>query len=331
MRDQSRRPEPADKPFRMVDITKQKNTRDVIAHQTYKRNLITGTLEGVIEAVAPIQIASGLFELGEALDSVDSARFPLVREAARSNGKVVIPGSSLKGCVRSMVEAVTASCISKSSANTRRASPSLNECTVNARRAEVCPACAIFGAMGYMGRVQIADAQMLSGSVRAVQMPALFGPRGRGKAYEPSGSHGMGCRKFYFNHKRAATGNIPSEVCEMGSRFQLQIKVSNLSEAELGLLLLVLAQAESFAIKIGGGRPVGYGGAKIELTKLVTNRADRYTSWDGKNTDVVEGPELKAHIEKLTKAARQSLLIEQQFRQLVNILSTENNPPVGMY
>ena len=65
---------------------------------------------------------------------------------------IVIPGSSLKGAIRSVVEAISESCVSKTVKKVRDAFPTeykfFNEC----QQDNLCVACRMFGAMGFQGK-----------------------------------------------------------------------------------------------------------------------------------------------------------------------------------
>jgi CRISPR/Cas system CSM-associated protein Csm3 (group 7 of RAMP superfamily) len=320
------REEPAPKPFGMVGVTKRAKLERVVAHDKFAH--FCGFVEFEIEAVTPIQVATGLYELGESHSG--GSKFPLYRDMTTVNGTVCIPGSSVKGCVRSLVEAVSPSCINKGAS---RVDDSLRPCFVRKNTPEVCVACSIFGAMGFLSRVRFSDAVLSEGSTEIVQIPALFGPRGKGRAYDPP-SNSLSSRKFYFNHtKTASNGNIPSEVCTVGSRFQLRMFFNNLKEQELGLILLCMGVKDRFNIKVGGGKPVGYGSSLVHVTGIsLSDRVkDRYSSWE-QTVEVQRGDQITTVLDRLTTAGRQSqLFIGEQFEQLRKILETQASPPNGLY
>src|SRR2546426_10579675 len=100
---------------------------------------------------------------------------PLVLEHYRTTGHRAIPATSLKGCVRSVVEAISRSCVSKTRAKEERprdrVQPSPLEQSRECRKPEKtrsgeaprpCPACRLFGAMGFGGKVTFRDALQTS-------------------------------------------------------------------------------------------------------------------------------------------------------------------------
>lgn len=61
-----------------------------------------------------------------------------------------------------------------------------------------------------------------------------------------------------------------------GATFSGRIRFENLSDIELGALLFVLDLPESYAHKIGMGKPLGLGSIKIQPTLVLSNRKERY-------------------------------------------------------
>jgi hypothetical protein len=224
-------------------------------HDRFKRGLLSGAITGELIALTPVHVASGNIEM------TGHDRVPLVKAHFRTNGQIAIPGSSLKGTVRSILEAITYSCVRVQSRITREGlRRGFEPCEVRDERSKLCPACRIFGAMGYQGQVNVADAILASGDFRATFSPSLFQPRaGRIKG-----------RKFYY-HGEPAAGNVPLEACTEGSRFNLRIDFVNLSEAELGVLLTAMGQTEPpFALKLGGAKPTCRGSMEVKLTAVET-------------------------------------------------------------
>ena len=120
------------------------------------RSARTGQIHGTIEALSPIHIGSGVIDLGQDVE--------LIKTAVRTGGNIVIPGSSLKGAIRSVVEAISESCVCKVSREARRAVPrDFRECPEKER---LCVACRMFGAMGFQSNIAIQDAPHIEGTNR---------------------------------------------------------------------------------------------------------------------------------------------------------------------
>jgi hypothetical protein len=231
-------------------------------HDRYSQ--LTGSIEGVITALSPVHIASGNIELTGRQPSLVKAHF-------RCGDKPTIPGSSLKGAVRSIVEAISnpPSCARITHARFDTLPQVARQCR---DKSKLCIACRMFGAMGYLGRVQFHDAPLSEGETEIVTIPSLFAPRSRERVYFTGGR--VKGRKFYkhgLEGGEPARGNVPIEVCTKGSRFGLRVDFVSLSRDELGLLLAAMGQGDPPLFpKFGGGKPACCGSVRIELTAVTT-------------------------------------------------------------
>jgi CRISPR-associated protein Csm3 len=251
----------AEKPYAFVPIPAGDARRErPTGHDRYTGDLVTGTLEGTILALSPVHVASGQIEL-------TGKQPPLVKAHFRRNGRLTIPGSSLKGVVRSIVEAISSppSCLRVTRARSAEQSNNVQACTDKER---LCVACRIFGAMGYLGQVRFHDAIIETGEPEIIPTPSLFAPRTRERLYVIGGN--VVGRKFY-RHGALARGNVPLEVCPPGSRFRLRVDFENLSEAQLGLLLVALGQGiPKLHPKLGGAKPACCGSVEIQIAEVQT-------------------------------------------------------------
>ena len=151
------REQAAPKPFAYIPLPRRINKKHPTGHDQYHADHISGQIHGIIEALSPIHIGSGVIDIGQDVE--------LIKTAVRTSGNVVIPGSSLKGAIRSVVEAISESCVSKVSYQVRRAVPrSFSECRQKNR---LCVACRMFGAMGFQGNIAIQDAPHIEGGNRS--------------------------------------------------------------------------------------------------------------------------------------------------------------------
>ena len=252
---------PAAKPYAFVPISAGDASRERPAgHDRYGGNLVTGTMEGVILARSPVHVASGQIEL-------TGKQPPLVKAHFRCNGRPTIPGSSLKGAVRSIVEAISAppSCLRVTRARTAEQPTNVQVCP---DKEHLCVACRMFGAMGYLGQVRFRDAVLEAGEPVIIPTPSLFAPRTRERLYVIGGR--VAGRKFY-RHGALARGNVPLEVCPADSRFHLRVDFENLSHAQLGLLLIALGQGEpTLHPKLGGAKPACCGSVEIRIVGVET-------------------------------------------------------------
>lgn len=264
------------------------------SHLIYNRERYTGRLHGTLAARQPLHIGTGLLVPPQTLGLDDAA--PLVKAFYRAGDQVVIPGTSLKGAVRHLVEAITYSAVSKVSPRTRR---SVNlpdnlygesRYDSRRRRGELDPAGRLFGAMGYLGHVQFADGRLQEGRTSVMDIPPQ---------YEPTASQG---RRYYPHALKDPRQPLwPLEVVEPGGVFAWRIHFENLTEAELGVLLIALGQSDpAICLKIGAGKSSGLGGVMCQ--NVLAETCDLgYTAWQTTWTPLNISACVTAAQEKLTR------------------------------
>jgi len=103
-------------------------------------------------------------------------------------------------------------------------------------------------------------------------------------------SHQVQGRKFYLHHrdqKQFKTGYPTEDTAQKnrvrplakGCEFLFAIDYENLTAAELGLLAYALSPTEGFRLKIGMGKPLGLGSARLEVVgSMEIDRVARYSS-----------------------------------------------------
>lgn len=103
-------------------------------------------------------------------------------------------------------------------------------------------------------------------------------------------SHQVQGRKFYLHHrdqKQFETGYPTEDTAQKnrvrplakGCEFLFAVDYENLTAAELGLLAYALSPTEGFRFKIGMGKPLGLGSARLEVVgSMEIDRVARYTS-----------------------------------------------------
>lgn len=313
---------PAPKPYDFVELPLEQRPerKRPIGHDLLHDKLLTGRIALEIEALSPVHVASGLMML------TGQARRPLIRELVRVGGVPVLPGASLKGCVRAVAEAISRSCIRATRA---RELPQGAEGCRN--KENLCVACRIFGAQDFQGLARFGDMTMQGEPrewVEIAEVPQFYQPRTRELTYvkqTPKGRMVRG-RKFYMHGARQAAGDGPIEVCKVGSRFAGAIDFANLDRAQLGLLLIALGQNPPFALKLGGAKPACYGSVRVQVGGITLSQAARYLSWDAP-TDLAGDSGL--YIE----TARSILVQSEQLAALAELLKwpNERDCPSGNY
>lgn len=231
----------------------------------------SGRMELQIEVVSEyLYVGSGNLELFD-LKGRKQAYYALPRH----NGQLVIPGSAIKGAVRSIAEAISGSCVRVADRGERTGS--WRACSDEGL---LCAACRLFGATGYRGRVHLSDAAPVAQvEPDRIKIADLWPPRqspGR-KFYRPGA--------FQSLDKEAERNHRFIEVVPKGSRFSVTLYFENTTRAEMGLLMralgLDLIQRGSekkvvfaFPVKLGGAKPRCLGAARLNPKRLYLVRQD---------------------------------------------------------
>ena len=229
-------------------------------------------------------------------------------------GQYIIPGMSLKGLLRSVVETLCNGCMRVfqiPKGYTKDALPAeFNACRDNKN---LCLACRLFGMMPenkknaqvYLGKVNIGDALVYGDTLsfhESAYTAILEAPKPRHLAFylDPAKRYIAG-RKFYFHHHgRLSTTDdlieIPGKLQDTddkskkfrnqyiqplatGTTLAARIDFTNLEADEFAALLLAITLKPDMRHKIGYGKPIGLGSIHMNLTKLcLVDYTTRYTA-----------------------------------------------------
>jgi len=330
-----------EKPYEFIGFPKKSPDRAKGAGQDCIRaELLSGTLTLTLRTLTPVHVGSGYTDFVKAGNQETLAALQAskrVRDENTLRRRYLIPGSSVKGAVRSIVEAITRSCVRVVQGKYRPYLPqSYGGCV---RIDQLCPACRLFGTQDYQGHLSFEDAVAPPGSLVMLGVPLLWTPA-RGVRGLPSiylDRHGAAKgRKFYF-HAKYAQGADARTCIKTGAELPLRIHFVNLEEAELGVLLTALGlhPAYRFPIKLGGGKPVGLGTVELEAhsLRLLQGRAAlQQTGRLGQATEH-QGDALGQLIQRYTAKA-QALLEEQALKALAEVYAKEglnNTAPAEPY
>jgi CRISPR/Cas system CSM-associated protein Csm3 (group 7 of RAMP superfamily) len=231
-------------------------------------------------------------------------------------GDFIIPGSSLKGMLRSVVEALGNGCLTLFDGTYGHGQDRIDywsklpaqfqHCNNNS---QLCIACRIFGMLHqrssgvFLGKVNIGDAVAKQNDAYLydpMYTAVLVEPKPRHQAFyleEPAApgaqpAHIAG-RKFYFHHSPKLRplsaprliyfGGKPAnryiQPLDYGTVFHFRLDFTALEADELGVLLFAIALDENTRHKIGYGKPLGLGSISLEpkgLTKV--DYSTRYSS-----------------------------------------------------
>lgn len=299
-----------------------------------KRNANKDTYSGrlilKITVLTPLHIGSSLIDYDRDGN--------VIKKQMRRNGKLIIPGSSLKGAVRSVAEAVSYSCAVKVPDSVlKNALPKGNR-EICSDAGNLCMTCFMFGMMGKpgscKGKVRFGEFELESGGAVEKQIPLLespfknypkphdmFGYRasksnyGNERLYYCKACEAGNCeecskedylrnkdiagktreiafrgRKFYSTSREYVPESrklTNYEMIKPDSVLTGEILFENLRQEEGRLLAYALDLGHHFAMKLGYGKPLGYGKVKIDL-EGVENPNNRYPSKWKADKEVVE-------------------------------------------
>lgn len=213
----------------------------------------------------------------------------------RSEQTPIIPGTSLKGMLRTVVEAVSGACFIYDHLSYERNTVQydLAQSYLHCNDIErLCPACRIFGLLNgrsvFSGLVTVGDARAAGVfQTDMLTLGVLSAPKPRhrpfyGRVGQPRQLRG---RKFYYHHlpdhvitRTQRDGqNKTVEAAKPGTTFTFDVTYTNLTEQELALLFYAVVLEPEMRHKVGMGKPVGLGSAHIEIVRWQPlNRAARY-------------------------------------------------------
>lgn len=348
-------------PYDFVSLPGRPAPGQAVGHHTYPPDRWSGTLTLEYETLTSLHVGSGCFDTaGEC--NLSGGDVP-VRGIVRRQGLPVLPGSSWKGAVRARFEAITRSRLALAGSYSKipvfkvpealrgserekhkvkitdRRLDALKRLTVtrdedpaaNLRALErLSPAEALFGTMGYRGRVHPEDGRISgAGAAEILRSPPLESPVphrlakpgaaiGRGTTIEIRELEG---RKFYYDgeviteRQTSRPGPAYEELDHVppGSTIRLEIHLEAVTLAELGALLLSAGYGEDVGImRFGGGKPSGLG--KVKLT-----RAEARLAQGSANRSWKRPPLEEMDLEEAIRLARSGLVDQAALDELHKI------------
>jgi CRISPR/Cas system CSM-associated protein Csm3 (group 7 of RAMP superfamily) len=330
-----------EKPYDFVPFPGQAQQAMPHGHHLYTGDRLSGTLELALEVRRPVQVASGFVDFvrgGQSEELAALAASVPRRDPpdAPARPVPVLPGSSLKGAVRNVVEAISPSCVRVADRRARQVLPQRALGCRDGRR--LCPACRLFGMAwdrrnNYQGQVAVLDALAPRDSLAVVHTPLLWTPaRGRELPSRYLDGHGQARgRKFYY-HGQTAGG--PDARCALrpGTTLAAHLQVENLSAPDMGLLVTALGLHPQYPLDLhlGGGKPAGLGTVGVTAARLRLRGDLRQTGRLG-GGPVLEGNELAGRIREWTAACAGLLQTEALVRLRELQADPEREMPSGPY
>ncbi|MEB3217893.1 MAG: RAMP superfamily CRISPR-associated protein [Nostocales cyanobacterium 94392] len=338
------------KPYQFVSFPRERpNLGKPAGHDKFDKNRLHGTLFLKLQVQTSLHISTGIVAPGSDVES----RVALIKTMTQGVEKqLLIQGSSLKGCMRSVYEAITNSTLTVITSRYRHKIP--QERLPCRKKTELCPASRVFGALNWQGLIEFNDAKCEKIGFSTGFMPSLHAPQPIVKDKKNSENfinsnyfdtnNKVKGRKFYYHTIRAIEkGENQGIAVQQAARaytFTTQIQFKNLKPEELGTLLVILGQDSKYpiALKVGGGKPIGMGTMTVEITqaRVLQNMNDwkqRYCKYTPKNDNLLAGETLKQFIQTQIKTAHSRLIQSEQLQQLAQVLHypTDREPPEGMY
>jgi CRISPR/Cas system CSM-associated protein Csm3 (group 7 of RAMP superfamily) len=343
-------------PYDFVSLPEKPAQGMAVGHERYHAERWSGSLTLAYEILSPLHVGSGVFETAQDCGLTGGAT--PVRGITRRCGRPVLPGSGWKGAVRARFEAITRSRLGLADTKSReqefkvphalragkgphfvqikdrRVTDALKPLgTVKGERALVrlSPAEALFGCMGYRGRIHPNDGSIEGPAAKdPLQVAPLDGPvmhrlaapgatfKGKGKQIEISQVEG---RKFYYDTEVIHSRKIDvrggtREVYELidhvpaGGVVSIQVHVESVTLAELGALLIGAGYgAEVGIVRFGGYKPVGLGKVRLRSVNSQLWRGTTARTWRRPAPEEVDVP-------GVVKAAVGALVDQDALREL---------------
>lgn len=227
-------------------------------------------LSGYVETVTAIRVSQG-----RAVDAAAASDLPVMKDAL---GRPFIPGSSLKGVLRSFLESV----IRGAGGPLRTCDPIARDYTgcvnpadysrqqkegvpAGATRIELprdlCDVCDLFGHPSFASRLVFRDLPVLTDSWHELLLQVRDGV-----AIDRETGTVHGGQKYDF------------EIVPAGVRFDLRITADNPEDWQLGLLFVAVDALNSGFAGLGGARSRGLGSVQIQFTShIVASAAELLT------------------------------------------------------
>ena len=341
------REEPLEKPYEFIDFTNApRQQRAGSGHDSLHADQFTGQIELYLIARTPVQVANGSFDITKSRDGEEiTAQGSSVQRydplGQKVNRQPVLPGSSIKGMMRSLLEMIGPCCVASIANSIRRELPSnVTRCS---KLDQLCPACRLFGMSGagkenYLGQISVEDARLIEGGQVIVRTPLLWAPA-RGARSLPKryllGNRIRG-RKLYYP-SQPARGPDARIAFKAGSTLRTVVHFANLTAGELGLLLTALGvhPQHRFIPKLGAGKPVGMGSVETYINRIVLYTSIRKQGRLGGKATIHREEGLVQQIGMWVQAAKEAALInETALHAVAELLHLRNlkRPPVeGMY
>lgn len=225
-----------------------------------------GYVDLVLTCCTDIHVGSGASYMPE-----NSNQF--VRQTMMYDGKPVIPGSSLKGAVRSIASAASNGCLPKLPFVKNGNAPKYPDGIKNilCTPQKQCIVCDIFGTIGKSSKVIFSDMFSENAKTEVKRLNSQYSPK---SAYTESDGTLKGY-KFYLtgDNYYDIPAKVNVQVIKQGAVFKGRVHFKKLTEEEISLLMFSLGvnenEEQDIVLKLGGFRNEGIGEVRLRAAGYV--------------------------------------------------------------
>jgi len=216
----------------------------------------------------------------------------------------------------------------------------------------LCPICSLFGltassGISLSGKLSFEDSSIVSASLRTVRLPRPDQPRVYRRSFYFKNPHTLppytetiaknekdkfrfyqdgeyNGRKFYLHslNGKVAEGDFQTVYAvPPRTEFTFNVRFTNLSDYELGMLLFALKLEDGVCHKLGYGKPYGMGSVKIEPTEIKLLNKSAYECFDCplQKDSVGIAKRIEAFKEQYRKFFNEEITDTAQFKKLREI------------
>lgn len=249
-----------------------KRNSDIVAlngpeYYLNKKADLNGYIDLEVTAIDDLYIGSGFVNYSNKGNYYETIKY---------DNKPIIPGSSLKGCIRHIANIVSDGCVAdvntlfKNKKYKNKYRFELRE--IRCSTSNMCIICDMFGMKGRKSKVIFSDLVSDNAQLKKINLNTQFSPGVGNEFYHDNKTlRGYKLYKTECEHYKGKSTNFV-EVVKSGAIFKGKIIYYDLTETELNLLCYSLGLGAHFNPKIGGYKNDGLGQVKIRGTLFVNGK-----------------------------------------------------------
>lgn len=299
------------KPYEFVPVNNKVVKEPLRPRNEIKKELHYGKWQLRLKVMRPLIVASGKLTLHEE---------KLIKGHVKSNGDIVVPGSSIKGVIRSIYESISYSCFERPVIKSLKYRVAEYTPQTNSNGCEgpsICPSCQVFG---YVNRrnvgkslVYFNDFHLIGDKSEMIEerkIPQLFQPLRQESALDHYLDDDSKLQRKFYTHGKPQTheGQV-YEVIKEGAEFVGEISYEHLTDEEMGRLAFAFGLGHKpFPIKVGYGKPAYLGSVQVELLKVTAYRSFAFQSKPLDKDQVMQLSEKSDAEDELMQKHRQRIL-----------------------